>query len=81
MALIHQLAGGKVSKAAITRKRKKIQAIINANAAIKGAVDQLVGAARPKSQQALTAARIAGIASVMKKNLAFARAITDAAKE
>jgi hypothetical protein len=80
MPIIHQLVAGRPSRAAIARKRKKIQAVINSNRTIKSAVDELVGAARPKNKKALLDARVKAIAAIMKKNLTFARAVTDAAK-
>jgi hypothetical protein len=79
MPLIHQFLRGKLSKTAIATKKKKIQAVINSNKTIKSAVDELVGAARPKNKKALLDARVKAIAAIMKKNLTFAKAVDDAA--
>jgi hypothetical protein len=79
MPIIHQFVRGKLSTAAIARKRKRIQAVINSNSAIKSAVDELVGAARPKSKKALLDARVKAIAAMMRKNLTFGKAVDDAA--
>jgi hypothetical protein len=79
MPTIHQLVQGKLSKAAIASKKKKIQAVINSNSAIKSAIDELVGAARPKNKKALLDARVKAIAAIMRKNLTFAKAVDEAA--
>jgi Na+-translocating ferredoxin:NAD+ oxidoreductase RnfG subunit len=80
MALIKQLVRREIDEAAIEKKRKKIQAVIDANRAFKRAVDESVGAKRPKSEEAFEKARITGIRALMKKNLKFAKLIADAAK-
>ena len=79
MALIRQLVRRELGVAAIKRKRRKIQAVINANPTFKRAVDERVGARRPTSQQQLETARIAAIRAVMRENLRFARLVADAA--
>jgi aspartate oxidase len=79
MPLIRQLVKGRPSKAAIARKKKKIQAVINSNKTIKSAIDELVGAARPKNEKALLNARVKAIAAIMRTNLTFAKAVDEAA--
>ena len=71
MALIKQLVRRELDPAAIDKKKKKIQAVINANPAFRSAIDERVGAKRPKSEEALEKARIMGIRAVMRKNLRF----------
>jgi hypothetical protein len=80
MALIKQLVSRELDKAAIEKKRKKIQAVIDASPAFKKAVDESVGAKRTKSEEAFEKARIAGIRALMKKNLKFAKLIADTAR-
>jgi hypothetical protein len=80
MALIKQLVRRELEEAAIEKKKKKIQAVINANPAFKRAVDERVGAKRPRSEEGLEEARIMGIRATMRKNLRFAKLVADAAK-
>jgi hypothetical protein len=80
MSLIKQLVRRELDEAAIERKKKKIQAVINVSPAIKRAVDERVGAKRPRSEEDLEKARITAIRQIMRKNLSFAKRVADAAK-
>jgi hypothetical protein len=68
MAIITSLLGRIPTDAEIKSKKKRIQNIINANSGIKGAVDQAVGARRPKTEKQLETARIKAIQKMMKTN-------------
>jgi hypothetical protein len=80
MSLIKQLVRRELDEAAIARKKKKIQAVINASPTIKKAVDERVGAKRPKSEEDLEKARISAIRQIMRTKLSFAKQVADAAK-
>jgi len=80
MALIKQLVRGALDEAAIEKKKKKIQAVIDANPVFKRAVDEKVGAKRPRTEKALEKARVMAIQQVMQKNLSFANLVADAVK-
>ena len=78
MVMITQLLGRTSTLAEIESRKKRVQAIINANSDIKRAVDELVGRKRPKTAKALETARIRAIQQVMRRNLNFAKLIANA---
>jgi len=80
MTIITQLLGRKATPAEVASRKKKVQDIINANLDIKRAVDQAVGARRPKTEKQLEIARIKAIEKAMKNNSSISDLITKALK-